>query len=134
MGLAEMSEGSGVFSAITLSGKSLSNPGSLQWDGKYLALASSETRKGPLPVYRVQVTGSVGTVVGETKLRSRRDSNSYQSVQYWIQGNIILGQNERVGLGLWHYPSGGKPTDVVSPPKRVQGVTVSLAQSLFRHK
>jgi hypothetical protein len=133
MGLAEMPEGSGAFGAVSLN-KSL-YPDSLQWDGKYLALASPLTRKGPLPIYRVQVTGSVGTIVGESKLwNSRRDRNSYQPVQYWIQGNIILGQNERVGLGLWRYPSGGKPTGVVKPPKGVLGVTVSLAQSLFPHK
>jgi hypothetical protein len=138
MGLAEMGKGSGAFSAITLSDESLFNPGNLQWDGKYLALASSQTPKGPLPVNRVQVAGSIGTIVGKTNLRTstKRNRNSYQPVQYWIQGHVILGQNglNGHGLGLWRYPSGGKPIEVLKPPSDVLGVTVSLAQSPSHRK
>ncbi len=125
--LAEMPAGSGSLRTIALQ-KSL-QPGNLQWDGSYLTIATSKSRKGPMPVYRLKITGSNATIIGKTDLRSRGNNfNAYQLVQYWIHGNVVVGPNGHGDnrLALWHYRTGGKPFRLFGK-RGVLGVTISVA-------
>jgi DNA-binding beta-propeller fold protein YncE len=131
-GLGELTPGSDVLKAIKVKSKSPLYLASIQWDGKHLAVTAPYKKRGPLPLYRLKVTGSSATVVGETRLVSKSGRhNSLYSIQYWIEGTIIVGQNGRRngGLGFWRYPRGGKPTLVIKSAFAPYGETVSIAPS-----
>ena len=143
--LIEMPNGSGNFQDITVHGAAMQDAQSLQWDGANLALALPSIHlkgrhyfKGPLSIYVLHVSGLVAKVVKKVNLRSsKKNRHLGYDVQYWIQGNVIMGQNgtSGTGLGLWNYPAGGKPIQVLVPHTNVGGVTVSVAPSDARiHK
>ena len=82
-------------------------PGGIQWDGKYMAIEDDMKDT----IYRVNFSGSTGTVAGTVHLGVR----SHLVVQFWLQGNTIIvpfGGSPRTvkKIGLWNYPAGGKPT------------------------
>lgn len=115
--IAELPKGASTFNDITLS-KSV-GPGSLQWKKTYLAAASlpkpSDGTHGSIAIYQIKVSSSTGTIVGKTLLKTERNRRTIQRVQYWIEGNTIIGPNFFHGgansyLNFWKYPSGGKPT------------------------
>lgn len=128
-GLGELAAGCDSLNAVTLN-KPLWRPASIQWDGKHLAVTVPHKAHGPLPVYRLKVVGSTASVLGETRLVSQNGHhNSEFSIQYWVENNLIMGQNGRRGggLGFWLYPAGGKPTFVTKSVYGPYGVTVSVA-------
>jgi hypothetical protein len=106
---------------------------SMQWDGSYVSIVGSlhspsrfggDLRNahgqphGPLQVYRVSVSGSSGTVVGEVQLRNLADKHAALADQFWISGNTIVGpdnyRDARQNYVLsWRYPHGGLPTHVI---------------------
>lgn len=140
--LIEMPYGSETFEEIAVHGASIHDAQSLQWDGTNLALASPSIHlkgrhhlRGPLTVYVLHVSGSVAQTVNKLNLRSsKKNRHLTYDVQYWIQGSVMMGQNGTVGtgLGLWNYPSGGKPFQVLVPHTNVSGVTVSVAPTHSR--
>jgi hypothetical protein len=100
--LDELPNGSSTFKSIKIP-QAPSSPLSLQWEGKYIALADSNT-----VIYHVTVKGSKGTVVGTTLLNG---PVSGTEGQFWIQGGTIVepyytgtGSDE---VGFWKYPTGG---------------------------
>lgn len=135
--LIEMPYGSNTFEGIAVHGAADYDGQSLQWDGTNLALAApsihlkrKHIRKGPLPVYVLHVSGLAARVVNKVNLRSsKKNRHLIYNVQYWIQGNVMMGQNgfTGTGLGLWNYPGGGTPFQVFLPHRSVEGVTVSVA-------
>ena len=86
-------------------------------------------RLGP-KLYRINVSGSTATVVGETTF-GKVDGVS----QSWIQGGtIILPYNVRGSsggpyFGFWNYPAGGPPTKTFTVPHSggFSAATVSVA-------
>ncbi len=123
---AELPQGSGQFTDITLN-KTIGYPGGLQWDGSSLAVQDASKDV----VYRVNVSGSHGTVAGATHFRI---DHSTLLAQFAIQGRtIVLPYSVRSRrlkkMGLWRYPAGGAPTKTFRAPDAAElfGVTVSLA-------
>jgi hypothetical protein len=119
---AELPSGSSTFQIINVT-RPLTNPGSVQWDGKYVALGAN----GAGLIYRVNVSGSVGTVISVTKLYSLKTA----SINFWVQGDAVMtpAGAHRGKLGIWRYPKGGKVKTVygVSLQKgHLGGVTVSV--------
>jgi hypothetical protein len=118
--LAELPKGSSTFTDITLDKRVVGGGGgSIQWDGKYLALAAQEGL-----IYRI--TGSSGHVLGTVKLNARKPYPIF-----WIQGNRIVSHYAITKLGLWKYPEGRKPIGKIEGfligGGGVGGVTVSVA-------
>lgn len=126
--LAELPRGSASFTVIPLNQGWVI--GSLQWDGKYLALDVPTGRPNhePSTVYQIAVSGSQASIVGKTVLYSRRGDRNYQvDCQMWIHRNTIFaGQWTEEALAAWHYPAGGKPTLGYKPKHPVCGITVSV--------
>jgi hypothetical protein len=125
--LAELPSGSSEFSLVTLN-KSILMFG-LQWNDGYLIIAGDGGSKfGPEYIYRVQVSGSYGTIVGTTTLKSRHNEAAGLA-QYWIQGNRIIGAgggpHYARTLQVWRYPEGGKPINRVNHLGAV-GVVLSV--------
>ena len=118
--LAQLAAGSSALTNISLS-QSIKKPSGLMWDGHNLAIASGrDTGKFPAPIYRFNISGSAGTLVGTTRLF--RAGGQFH--QFWIQVNKIIGTHD-AGEAIWSYPEGGTDTKLI---RGVGGaVTVSVA-------
>jgi hypothetical protein len=122
----ELPKGSSNFKTIKLD-QSPSFPLNLQWAGKYIALADSQT-----VIYHVAVSGSKGSVVGSTVLNG---PVSIIEVQFWIQGGTIVapyGKGDSPHrIGYWQYPTGGRVRKHIGGPQfddsELFGTVVSLA-------
>jgi hypothetical protein len=110
---------------------------SVQWDGTHMTVSSAsnsgEHAKGsPIVVYRLQISGSAATVIGTTRLISKKNHLSGQS---WIQGKKIISLDSYGGdakVWSWPYPKGGNGSNLhisVRAPEgeSLWGVTVSKA-------
>jgi hypothetical protein len=99
--------------------------GSLQWDGKYLNIASQGFEPYPPTIYRFSVIGDRMTSVGSTPLNGTRYVG-----QFWIQGSkvIVPSQGSRSVLS-YGYPTGGAPTKFVTHVFRPFGAVVSRASN-----
>jgi hypothetical protein len=103
-------------------------PLDLQWAGKYIALAYSNT-----VIYHVTVKGSKGTVVGTTLLNG---PVSGTEMQFWIvRGTIVSPYGAGTGpdeVGFWKYPTGGRVRKSIGGSEfddaELFGTAVSTAQ------
>jgi hypothetical protein len=135
--VAELPRGKAALRDITIN-----NPGkyagSMQWSGKYLAIANDggfgSGQKGPQLIDQVKVSGSTGTVINTIRLYDSWYGNAGVSVQFWIvKGNVIMPWAKGSGyspkyVGIWRYPAGGKSIKAINGFEYATGVTVSLAK------
>ena len=66
----------------------------MQWVGSSLVVSSFanvQSKFGPQPIYEISVSGSTGVVSGPVLLHSPHDKNPYQPVQFWLQGDTMIG-------------------------------------------
>ena len=106
-GLSELPVGKSTFSVLSING-TFDGFGQVQWDGKYVAVEGRNS--DDIKVSRLQISGSIASVVGETRFKGKF-RNAFQS---WIFGNRILIPYSSRGLQVnkisaWAYPKGGKP-------------------------
>jgi len=121
----ELPKGSSNFESIKLNEKP-GHPLNIQWDGKYVALADSNT-----VIYHVAVKGSKGNVVGTTVLNGPGPIG-----QFWIQGGTLVAPYGTGSLldeiGFWKYPQGGLVRKSIDGSEfdesELFGTVVSLAQ------
>jgi hypothetical protein len=128
--ISELPKGSQTFTTITLS-KQIQSPGQLQWDGTYVTLQSLYPPGG---IYRISVSGSTGTIVGETKFGRymKRMGNAWISTK---DGSVVLPfsvhGNTTNNLGIWNYPKGGHAISIIknlgAGYHGFYGVTISVA-------
>jgi hypothetical protein len=124
--LIEIPKGSTVFTRVDLGKLSPWNPGSVQWDGKYITVGIGSSLKASF-IDRVQVTSSGGKVVGSVQLRHLA---SYP--WFTIDRNEIAATNGPVAnvsqVGLYKYPAGGKQINVFSGFDDPVGLTISVGK------
>lgn len=129
--LDELPAGGTAFEELKIANAKIKYPGSLQWDGQALALnvPKGAGTRGPAVIYRIQVSGSIATVIGKTRLRTiPKNHDSGIDCQYWVQGNAVLaGHFEVDGLGVWRYPKGGEERETIATTFEPCGITVSVA-------
>jgi hypothetical protein len=123
--LAELPKGGSSFEHVTVE-PSVSYPGSLQWDGKYLAEQDGLTNV----IYQFRVSDAKAILKGFTPL----DEAGYMD-QLWItggtkrhpQGTAVVGSNYvSYSFEVWKYPTGGYPTAIVQGLSSApEGLTVS---------
>lgn len=125
----ELPAGSESLSEISLD-KSIF-PGSIQWyDHELVVTYLTNTRRGPLPVYRVRVVGGKGRVGKPILLYSPGDHN-VGNTQYLTDGNTIIGPGIYRQLTqlvrLWPFPKGGSPKETLRLREQLElfGVTIS---------
>jgi len=114
----ELPKGGKQLEKVTLD-VSLTTPGNLAWDGKYLAVGDN----GNLLIHRFAIRGRQGTQVGKLSL------NGVQAVrQFWIQDRILIAPAFESNwlFGLWQYPRGGSAVGVTQQ-NEASGATVSVA-------
>ena len=117
---AELPSGGTSFSNVTLN-QTISEPGGVQWDGKYVAIIGQNTNV----IYQFTISGSSGTEVGSTPLNGASDV-----VEFWKQGAKVIGPDVGAGdVGIWKYPAGGNPTKTLKKGfDEPEGATVSRAK------
>jgi hypothetical protein len=123
---AELPSGSGNFTNVTPN-KHIYQGGQVQWDGTYMTVTSQNANK----IYRLEISGSTGKIVGTTHLKGPGRNATSQS---WIQGSTIIAPigpgrtNDRVGF--WNYPDGGKALTILNLGHHAEpiGATVSVGQ------
>ena len=103
-----------VFTELPKGGKALRDitmpfigyPQKLQWDGEHMALNEGGT------IYRMQLVGSRGNIVGTTSLQGDTEG---AGGTVWIAGDTVLGPHGGEAarrVGIWNYPAGGNPLRV----------------------
>ena len=103
--------------------------GSIQWDGRYLAVESPDTRSGQATIFRFRVTGTRAALVSRTALRG-----AGSPLQFAIAGGQIAVPNRGVsdasapGVMFYAYPGGDGPTQTVANAREPQAATVSPAR------
>lgn len=123
--LGELRAGSGGFVSIRLD-KVAGPLGGIAWDGTYLTIAVSSHFHSEL--FRVQVTGSTGTVEGVVHLHGL-------NVCCWGSptGLFVLNQGTAIGeadkdeqsLVEWNYPAGGKSLRSIGTYSNIEGLALS---------
>jgi hypothetical protein len=122
---AELRKGKAKLQTITLA-QTLGGVRHLQWDGKHWAFQSfnvlKHNREKVLErIYRVQIAGSTGQVVGRTKFEPWLARDPGQS---WIAGSRMVA-TPFSSIYFWAYPAGGKPIKTIRPSHRVKAITIS---------
>jgi hypothetical protein len=117
-----LSKGSKSFEVIRLN-KPAANPGSVQWDGKYVVVGVGYVSEGP-ELYRMQVSGDRARVVQSVRLQRLASP-----ARFWIQdGNVVASARAYTvrRIGLYDYPAGGKRIALFSGFYNPLGMTVSV--------
>jgi hypothetical protein len=120
--LAELPKGSATLENIGVN-QSITVPGGVQWDGKYVAVAD-ENGPGNGVIYQFSISGSVGTEVTSSTLTSSQNVH-----QFWIDpaGTRVVVPSASLGtVGYWKFPAGGEPT------KTISGLNIPEAVALSR--
>ena len=134
IGLAELPQGGGSFSSISISPPIATHVGRLQWDGTYLTLESGvglQRQPNLLTINRLSISDSIATVVSTTTFKNiRRDA-----LWSWIYDDAIIVPDGRGcrNVAYWKYPNGGKPTKTLKAPAGktaiISAVTISVGSS-----
>ena len=115
--LDELPAGSSTLNSIRLAGGSISRPGGIQWDGKYLDIADS-------------TNGTIYRTDGSSILSSITTSAACQG-QFYIVPNftrVIDPDPCSVATGIYAYPAGGSPLKTVTGGQQFPiGAAVSVA-------
>jgi hypothetical protein len=97
--LVELPKGSSKFQIVTTS-NTVKFPGSVQWDGKYLAVTDQGAAN---TMYRYVVSGKKATLKGTVSL-----SGSGDCAQTWIAtGVVFCADAGGEGAEVFRYPTGG---------------------------
>lgn len=122
----ELPSGTGAFHYIHFNRYAFGwPPGSIQWDGKYMTVGVQTRKRERWVVYRVQISGDLGHVVGVVRLQDLAGTP-----YYWIAGNRIVATQKAHTvrhLGLYDYPAGGARIELYSSFYKPVGLTVSAA-------
>ncbi len=125
--LLELPKGRGRLARVTWNGGPR-HLGSIQWDGKYLAVESAASGSASTTVLRYSVSARRATLAGRTTLR---DAGS--PLQLWIHADNAVVPNQgpdgSAGVLFYGYPAGGKPTQVIEDAHQPRAATFSQAQN-----
>ena len=134
-GFIVLPQDSTTFEKITIQGSNDDDfGGQLAWDGKYLAIGSEQAaRKRRLNtevVYRVQISGSTGTVVGKVPLAQQKVPFH---PQYIIHNGTAIDEydgHKSSYFAYFKYPGGKETKEVkVSGETGIVGAALSIAPS-----
>ena len=139
-------DGSGYLAELPRNGDTIKNfklgpklyaLGSVQWDGSHITLSNPSTDE----IFRLSLGKSSVKIAGVTHLRAwqAHPSNSLPYVQTWIQDGAFLGQTTtHAEVGVWSYPAGGIPAQVISGftsgSATISGITISVAPAVSKNK
>jgi hypothetical protein len=129
--------------AVLSFNQAIYSPGSVMWDGKYLALTDQQAGGADQTgIYQASLSGSTLTSQGETILTDPCDGGYTEVAQPFVvglkntlrnkkQGTVVVGGNAFCPgtFDYWKYPAGGDPIMTLpSAPQEPSGDSVSIAQ------
>jgi hypothetical protein len=108
--LFELPSGERKLTSVSLDQK-IHVAGQVQWDGRYLAIQDEGASHS---IYQIKVSGNIGTVVNKIAFQGLRKPVKAS----WIAGSTIFVPYSAAGrfpnaIGIFNYPGGGKPIDVL---------------------
>ena len=127
--LVELPNGGTQVRNITWSETRRPRPGSIQWDGKYLAAESPQSGSEPATIFRYSISGRQATFVGKIAL-----AGAGSPIGFWIHGAQVVVLNQGLsGSGaaavvLYDYPGGDEPRQIIEDAREPQAATVSPAR------
>jgi len=107
--------------AIRWNGPRPARPGSIQWDGKYLAVKVTQSGPVPAAVFRYAVSAGQARFIGKSVLDS-----AGSATQLWLAGGKAI-VPAAAGIMIYSYPFGGAPVKTIDDLREPNGATVSLA-------
>jgi hypothetical protein len=111
--LVELAKGAKRFRVVDWDGARPARAGSIQWDGKYIVVASDAT------LLRYAVTGYQAQAAGRIAL-----DGSVNGRQIWIhKGNVVI--SDARGVVLYRYPEGGNVLRLIKETGAARALTVS---------
>lgn len=114
----------GTFSNISL-GFSLQDVGAVQWDGQYLDVQRSHSKKS-VTLTRLTVKNGKASSVGAVILKVSKTNQERPQPQFWISGNMIAMASGPKNSATWKYPQGGKPQlTILHTIWHTWGITIS---------
>lgn len=127
--LVELPSGGSNFTDVSLN-KSIGLD-ALQWNDGHLVTSFRSTSDTMLDLYRIQISGSKGKLVGTTVLNERKKlQRDYGTGQFLILGHSVLAAGSPFNcLQLWHYPSGGRVRKTLIKHLEPWAIGLSVAQS-----
>jgi hypothetical protein len=109
--LTELPAKSKTFVPIELD-QSITVPGGVHWDGKYLAVGDQGAGYRGSDVYRFAISGSSGTTVSKVALLGSSEVDDF-----WLDGSRLIAPDHGRSastLKIWKYPAGGYPVKAYS--------------------
>jgi hypothetical protein len=99
----------------------ITDPGGIQWDGKYVDVGQSSNEISGPSIYLT--TGESGKIIGAVQLD---DTNASALSQFWIQDDTLIAPDpNKKTVSFYSYPTGGQPTKKIRGFKFPVGATVS---------
>jgi hypothetical protein len=119
-GLIELPKGSSTFKNISVS-NTVSFPGAVQWDGKYLTVGDQESHA----IYRYEVSGTTATLKGTVTLTGASDCG-----QTWIgsRGKVFCPDSGNSQGEVYKYPAGGSPIAILTTNDYGPGGVVEVSR------
>jgi hypothetical protein len=125
----ELAKGSAHVTLIKLD-KRTGPFGGVQWDGSYVVVAVAVSyRRAHRLLYRVQVSGTAGKVVGTVKPQGFYVCCfGTPSGLFVLNDGTIIGMGGKHGEGIWTwpYPAGGKRTESIARYAGINGIALSI--------
>ena len=117
---AELAKGSSTLKTITLSGGTITFPGTIRWDGKNVAVGDQEYQ-GQATSAIDQTNGAGGQITGVTVL-----SGSVDVVGFTIAKSVAIGPDAgNAEVEFYKYPAGGSPTKTLTGFSAPYGSAIS---------
>ncbi len=118
---AELAQGGDQLLPVNLN-QSFRNGGSVEWDGKYVAVGDDTAQK----IYRFAISGASGALKGTVNL------GSAQSVhQFRIQGKRVVGADDLPNtVWYWKYPAGAMPIKFIT---KMSSIRLARRSAGFRN-
>jgi hypothetical protein len=124
----ELAKGSGHTALINID-KPPGVFGGVQWDGRYVAVAIAVNGNSAHSVlYRVQVSGTTGRVVGAVKPQGFHVGFFLSSSGFFVlHDGTLIGTAGKQGehVWAWPYPAGGKPVKSIARYAGITGIALS---------
>jgi hypothetical protein len=135
----ELPKGGSKLIKLSLNPKKVTLGFPVQWDGSYVTIEYLDLDTAILTIYRISVSGSKATEVGNTKLRGAGLNSWIQDGSTVITGRCCKDANSSSVL-FYNYPAGGKPRSVFKglrkphggPRREVLGLVVATPLSGVR--
>lgn len=126
---ADLAKGSRAVMGVKVD-RHTSLAGGVQWDGKYFAFQTGGYHpfmKGPPRIYRVEISGTSGHVVGAD---IPSEPQLYGVAWFALEGDSVISMaGDGSQLDVWPYPIGGPHTAHLGRFRYIRGLTISVGSA-----